>query len=400
MAFFLLFPCSILLSQENNERLDSLNQLLNQADSYKDSVDVLSQLAEFHMYNDSRKSISFANKISTISIHSDYGEGISDGYFLKANGFGALQIMDSALFYYQKAISVSKEYSIQRNLASSMANISVIEGQNGNYTRAILLMDTVATMNLEERDYLNYGVTLNNRAYHFYEQGDFVNAMKGFKKALSVLDTIPRDIFRRADVYRNIAKLNYQEEDYDDALDYLHKANTIYIKESDYLFQSYVWSDIGNVYLNRKDYDEAIKSYEQSITISNAHDFNESKALALGNLAIALREKGQYTNALKAFEESVKDIEHDESVANKVVHEYHPGYTYALMRDQERALLHLNRAIYWADSVGQANELKNALGFRSKSYALWGMDKKALDDILKMNLIKDSIFSTQKSETN
>ncbi|MDC6388389.1 tetratricopeptide repeat protein [Maribacter sp. PR1] len=365
--------------------------------NFKDSVDILCRLAELHMYNDSYKSISLAEKITNISSDHGYGDGLSDGYFLKANGYGALQKMDSALLYYQKSISTSKEFGIQRNLASAMANISVIEGQNGNYAKAIMLMDTVARMNLEENDYLNYGVTLNNRAYHFYEQGDFVNAMKGYKAALSVLDTIPRDIFRRGDIYRNIAKLNYQEEDFKDALRYFNESNAIYTEVNDFLFQSYVWSDKGNVYLAIKDYGEAIKSYNTSIRISEEHDFKESKSLALANLAIALREQGQYTQAILAFNESVKDLEHEESMANKIVHEYHLGYTYALMGQQENALDHLNRSVEWADSVGQSNELKNALDYRSKAYALWGMEKSALMDLLKMNVIKDSIFNAKKS---
>ena len=84
-------------------------------------------------------------------------------------------------------------------------------------------------------------------------------------------------------------------------------------------------------------------------------------------------------------------------MANKIVHEYHVGYTHALLNNRDSALFYLNRAITLSDSVGQANELKNALEFRSKSYALWGMEKNALEDLLKMNILKDSIFNTHKS---
>ncbi|WP_161598238.1 tetratricopeptide repeat protein [Maribacter flavus] len=389
---------SLLFSQEPLVKSDSLGELLKLSKSYRDSVDILAQMVEHHMYNDSRESIALANLILSISKNNNYGNGLSDGHFLKANAYGALQIMDSAMLNYQEAIRFSKLFGSNRNLASAMANISVIEGQNGNYVKAIKLMDTVAKMNLVEKDYLNYGVTLNNRAYHFYEQGDYVNAMKGFKAALNILDTIPRDIFRQGDVYRNIAKLNYQEKDFEDALSYLNKANDIYEKVDDYLFQSYVWSDIGNVYLELKRYDNAIESYKKGLTICEDYGFKESRSLSLGNLAIALREQGKLEEALNSFHESTKNTEHDESMANRIVHEYHVGYTHALLKNKDSALFHLNRAISWSDSLGQANELKNALEFRSKSYALWGMETNALEDLLKMNFIKDSIFNTKKSK--
>jgi tetratricopeptide (TPR) repeat protein len=357
----------------------------------------MAAMAEYHMYNESQTAIAYADKIIRLCARQNYGLGLSDGYFLKGNGFGALQKMDSALHYYHKAIKTSKDFGSNRNLASAMANISVIEGQNGNYLKAIQLMDTVAKMNLADKDYLNYGVTLNNRAYHFYEQGDYVNAMKGFKAALNVLDTIPRDIFRQGDVYRNIAKLNYQEKDFEDALTYLDKANDIYENVDDYLFQSYVWTDIGNVYLAMKQYDNAIESYKKGLAIAESYSFKESRSLVLSNLAIALRDEGKLREALGYFYKATSNIEHEESFANKIVNEYHLGYTYALLNNTDSALLHLNRAIIWSDSVGQANELKNALEYRSKSYALWGMEKNALEDLLKMNIIKDSIFSSRKS---
>ena len=383
--------------QQPSVKLDSLGELLRLSKNYKDSVDILVQMADYHMYNDSRKSIALADLILRISKSSNYGNGLSDGHFLKANAYGALQTMDSAMLNYQHAIKSSKDFGSVRNLASAMANISVIEGQNGNYLQAIKLMDTVAKINLKEKDFLNYGVTLNNRAYHFYEQGDYVNAMRGFKAALNVLDTIPRDIFRQGDVYRNIAKLNYQEKDFEDALTYLNKANDIFEKVEDYLFQSYVWSDIGNVYLALKQYDNAIESYNKGLAICQDFGFKESRSLLLSNLAIGLREKGKPKEALNNFYKSYSDIEHEESMANKIVHEYHVGYTHALLNNRDSALFHLNKAITLSDSVGQANELKNALEFRSKSYALWGMEKNALDDLLKMNILKDSIFNTRKS---
>ena len=383
--------------QQPSVKLDSLGELLRLSKNYKDSVDILVQMADHHMYNDSRKSIAIADLILRISKSSNYGNGLSDGHFLKANAYGALQTMDSAMLNYQHAITSSKDFGSDRNLASAMANISVIEGQNGNYLQAIKLMDTVAKINLKEKDFLNYGVTLNNRAYHFYEQGDYVNAMRGFKAALNVLDTIPRDIFRQGDVYRNIAKLNYQEKDFEDALAYLNKANDIFEKVEDYLFQSYVWSDIGNVYLALKQYDNAIESYNKGLAICQDFGFKESRSLLLGNLAIALRDQGKLKEALNNFYKSTIGTEHDESMANKIVHEYHVGYTHALLNNRDSALFHLNKSITLSDSVGQANELKNALEFRSKSYALWGMEKNALDDLLKMNILKDSIFNTRKS---
>ena len=52
-------------------------------------------------------------------------------------------------------------------------------------------MDSVAQLYLNEEDYLlNYGVSINNAAAHYYDQGQYLKAMEGYKKALNILDTI------------------------------------------------------------------------------------------------------------------------------------------------------------------------------------------------------------------
>ena len=90
--------------QQPSVKLDSLGELLRLSKNYKDSVDILVQMADYHMYNDSRKSIALADLILRISKSSNYGNGLSDGHFLKANAYGALQTMDSAMLNYQHAI--------------------------------------------------------------------------------------------------------------------------------------------------------------------------------------------------------------------------------------------------------------------------------------------------------
>src|SRR6056297_2492629 len=111
------------LGQEPSGYLDSLKVSLEKSSDLADSLKILGRMAEHNMYNESYTAIKHADEIIRISKDADHGIGLSDGYFLKANGFGALQKMDSALMYYNKAIATSKQNGIDRNLASAMANI-------------------------------------------------------------------------------------------------------------------------------------------------------------------------------------------------------------------------------------------------------------------------------------
>ncbi len=389
---------SIIRSQSNSKAPDSLFLTLKGHTTIADSVLTMGDIVEYYMYNNSHKGIEYADNIIAISAKKKYGIGLATGNFLKANCYKALQKEDSAMVYYKETLKISGAFKINTCVASALANISVIEGQNGNYAKAISLMDSVAKINLRENDFLNYGVTLNNRAYHFYEQGDFVNAMSGFKNALSVLDTINKDIFRKADVYRNIAKLNYQEKDFQDALKYFNEAMDIYKEVDDFLYQAIVWNDIGNVALAANNYKGAIDYYQKSLDLCKIYNFNSVQSKALTNIGIAQRELGQYSKALSSFRESDRFIDFNESMSNNIIYHYHIGYTYGLQKQKDSALYHLDRAIHLADSTGQDNELKNALEYRSKTYELFKMDKKSLTDIHQMISLKDSLFNISKTK--
>ncbi|WP_298238013.1 tetratricopeptide repeat protein [uncultured Algibacter sp.] len=396
LLFLIIFVCNSVIGQ-NDKYVDSLFAEYEKENKIEMQIPLLAKISEFYMYNNTLEAKKIAESIITLSTQDDYGFGITTGFFLKGNCYAALQKMDSAIFFYNKTLKTAARFKTNNCVASALANISVIEGQNGNYAKAIKLMDSVAIINIKEKDYLNYGVTLNNRAYHFYEQGDYLNAMKGFQAALNVLDTINRDIYRKADVLRNIGKLNYQEKSYPKSIEYFTKALNIYNELDDFLYQSYCLVDIGNVYMGKKDFKKAIEFFNKSIKISRKYGFNENLVNALSNIGVVQRELKQYKQALNSLK-SIKRIEnYDVSITNSVISLYQTGYTYALLNNKTLAINNLNKAVKISDSLNLKKELINALSLRSKTFEKFKNYEKALNDNLEMIKIKDSLFSLQKN---
>ena len=398
LFLFLLIAIQVYPQNDTERIADSLLNALNKQTEVPAKALTLEQLFNLYIYTDTRAAQQYAEEIITISSKPVYGEGLVIGNFYKANSYFTRQQTDTAIYYYDKTLELAKKFNTNTMVASSMANISVIEGQRGNYSRAISIMDSVAKINLIENDYLNYGVTLNNQAYHYYELGDYLNAMRGFQKALSVLDTINRDLFRKADVLRNIGKVNYQEADYQEAISYYLRAYEVYKTENDNLYQAYVLVDIGNAYLNNKEYENSITYFKNSYELSQKNGFTDNTVYALGGLGNAYRELKKYDLALNKFKQFMNLIDFDISANNRIVGLYQIGYTYSLLGNTSRAIEYLNRSVSLSDSLKAANELKNALNYRSIVLEKTGNYKDALEDKKRLQKLKDSVFTIEKTK--
>ncbi|MEX0363197.1 MAG: tetratricopeptide repeat protein [Allomuricauda sp.] len=398
LSLLWLFPVIVFSQLQGQERIDSLTKVLSNVKDVPSKISVLEQIYETASYFDSDKSKRYAQNIISLSKENSYPLGMIIGNFSLGGHYFTLKKMDSATLYYQKTLDLAYQYNLKANVAGALSNLSIIAGDKGNYREAIRLMDSVAKISLDNKDFLRYGVSINNNGNNYYELGQYLNAMNEFKKALEVLDTIDREIYRRGDVYRNIGKLNYQQKDFDQALVNFMNAYEIYQEVSDNLYSAHVLNDIGNVYIYLKDYDKAIEYFNDSYDIGNEFNFPTATAHALFNIGFAHRENGNYQKALSYFERGAEIDTYDMSSINYVLELYHIGLTHSLLGNNQVAIEYLDKSVKLAGSLKISNELKHALDYRSKVHLNAGNYKSAFEDYSASQRIKDSLFSIEKTK--
>lgn len=392
------WPVFVFSQLQGQKRIDSLHTVLKIQKDIASKVSTLEKLYETASYLDSKKGKQYALKIISLSEDNSYPLGMIIGNFSLAGYYFTIRKMDSATIHYQKTLNLANQHNLKNNVSGALSNLSIIEGDKGNYKEAIRLMDSVAQISLDKKDFLRYGVSLNNNGNNYYELGQYLNAMNKFKKALDVLDTINREVYRRGDVYRNIGKLNYQQKDFDQAIVNFTNAYEIYQQLSDNLYSAYVLNDIGNVYIYLKDYNRAIEYFNESLKISNEFNFPPAASHALFNIGFAQRENGNYQEALSFFKKGAEIDKYDLSSVNYVLELYHVGLTYSLLGKNEVAIEYLNKSVKLADSLNISNELKHALDYRSKAHLNAGNYKFAFEDYAASQKINDSLFSIEKTK--
>ncbi len=390
--------CNLFSQTFFREKSDSLLGVYRGQTELPAKVETLGSLIDLYIYNDATVAKSYTLEMMSISENGDYGEGMILSHLNLGYYYYTLEKMDSATFHMQKTLDLAKMNGVETGVVKALSNLSLIQGHKGDYASAIKLMDSVANIYLMKKDYLNYGVSINNNAAHYYDQGDYLKAMEGYRHALKILDTIDREPYRKADVLRNIGKLNTRQGNHNKALDYFSQALTVYLEIEDNLYAASTLIDMGSVHSNLEDDDQAIEYYKRGLEVSIRSNNPSTAILAYGNMGIAYKDQGKYVQAIENLKKCLTYDKQELSDINEVIYLYQIGNAYTLSNDFANAASYLNRSVALATSGRIGNEMLNALNYRSLNFEKSGQLENALVDIKKSQEIKDSLFSMEKTK--
>jgi len=399
LLFLLIFCCPIFsFSQlQGQNRIDSLSLALQNQSDHKANISTLRELFNIQLYNEPSKAKAHALQILELAKQNDYLQGTALGNYCLGNYFYITNVNDSSEVYYQKALKGATELSDVSLKANVLSNLASLEDSKGNYDRAIKIGDSVSALYLSNHQYFRYAISLGSVANTYLNKGDYENAVDGTLEALKALDTIDKEPFRKADLYRQLGRINYFQGNYAKSIQNFEEALDVYIDTADNLYQAYTLTDIGNSYTEMKDYEKALEFYRQSEDISKKFGFTDNTANALANIGMVYTKLAKYDLAISNLLKSIEINKTNNSHFNIISAMGEIGNAYALKGEFKNAEDYLNRTVDLADSIQSMDQLKMVLGYRSKAYKLNRRFKEALEDQLRYQKLSDSLFTIEKT---
>ncbi len=398
LTVILFAPLWCLGQLQGQERIDSLNTVLNKANSVKEIIDTYDELFESYIYVNAEKAFKVAQRMDSISQKEEYSQGIITGKLNLGYYYYVEEKIDSAEFYLRKTLELSKENYHKDIVLTALENLSLVEAHKGNYLVSNQILDSLGTLYLKDNKNLRYGVTINNIAANHYDQGNYLKAMQGYKKALKILDTIKEEPYRKADVLRNIGKLNTRQNHLEEALTYLSSALSIYLEIEDNLYAASTYIDMGSVYSDMENFEKALEFYEKGLKLGEESNQGSIVVLALGNIGIAHLEMGNHMKAIDFLEKSLEYKGSTLSDINRTIYLYQIGKSYTNTGAFDIAEIYLDSSIFIAKTNKIGNELINAMELRSFNHELRGNLDSALSDIKLSYDIKDSLFTIENAK--
>ena len=383
---------------ENQKDVDSLLNIYKASENIESKVKVLDDIIGLLIYNNSDKARVYIQEMRKISDNQKYAHGILRGDFNLGYHYFNLQQMDSAKFYFDKTLVKSKIDNDDSFVRSTLNNLSILYAHEGNYAKAIQLMDSVAKISLADHDYLRYGSALSDNGVHYFEMGNYPKAMAFYKKALETYDTLEITTYHKADLYRNLGKLQNVQGNHKSALSYFEKAVEVYRELGDNMFLANTLSDMGNVHSFRGQHSTAIEKYTECLEVAIANNFPSAEIIAYGNLGSEYLTMKQDEKAIEFLEKALEMGRQTSADNNLISDMSNLGLAYANSKDFDKGLELLNQAVNKADSIGVTNELQSALFNRALAYEKNGMPLKSIVDYKRSRMINDSLFSITKTK--
>ncbi|MDA3886054.1 MAG: tetratricopeptide repeat protein [Candidatus Delongbacteria bacterium] len=203
---------------------------------------------------------------------------------------------DSALFVFNKALSISEELELNEFISECLNSIGICYYYHGIYNKAIDYYIKSLSMyeNLGNRK--GMADMYNNLANIYDIQGKYEPAMEYYLKSLEIDEEFNNET-GIAICYNNIGVLYISQEIFDKAIDYIMKALVLNEKLNDSIGIADCFNNLGLIYTNQKSYDMASESLLKSLEIMKKIENKNGISVAYLNLAeLKIIEKKYHTS--------------------------------------------------------------------------------------------------------
>jgi tetratricopeptide (TPR) repeat protein len=189
--------------------------------------------------------------------------------------YDGIHQVDTALFFYEKAIALSKKAGDKKFQGMAYYYTGLLYQNKGDYRSAISNFTLALTAYREIKRWSRIGATFNSIGVTYYYNGQFDSAIANYARAIPVFEQV-KDIFGIANCYNNLGIMYDVKGDRVKAIESYLKAIKIYedAKRDDLKCGPY--QNIALINITQKQYDEALKNLDIARKIAIEYKDDES----------------------------------------------------------------------------------------------------------------------------
>ncbi|MCD4744708.1 MAG: tetratricopeptide repeat protein [Bacteroidales bacterium] len=350
MLFLSLIISFHVISQQQ-EKIDSLNQALNNAVEDTTKINILFDLFWEYRRIDPDTALNYASLSLELSKKINYSSGIANSLFCIGIIYKSRSDFKRAKELLSESINYYKKTGDSLDVASCQMEIGVIYNKQNNYQKAL--------------EYLQ-------KAQKFFIES-------GNKEKLSR-------------IYNILGSIYSSQNQFDKALEYYQRSLNINEETGFELGMSVNYNNIGSVYREMKLYQKAIDSYLKSLKIKKRINDKVGIASIYNNLGLSYFEQ---ENIQKAIEYHFRALEIFEQLGDKrriSMCYINLAHDYLQFAQPEKAINYAKRGLEFAKKTNYQESLKEANYVLAEANAKMKQFKKAYKYYQLYTIYKDSLY--------
>ncbi len=222
---------------------------------------------------------------------------IADNYEYESN-------FNKAIEYFIKSSGYAEESKMDSIFFESKLRVAGIFISINDPEKALPYFKSTLDLAISNRDTLHIVSSLKGMARLQYINKEYDNALQTNYNALKLSRNL-KDSLKRGEIHRAIGSIFYERGKYEEALHHFLSAYAIYSKSKDRRIISDALSCIADVYFQKKKYSEALSYYKRSFDMSTAIGLPESIATAEQSMSATYEQTGDYKLALEYYKRAV-----------------------------------------------------------------------------------------------
>ncbi len=395
LTVFGIILWSFLLSQE---KADSSPNNGSNGKHFKDTVAInnLLDLSKKYAYEIKDSALFYAQKALSLSQELNIDDKEAFSYLRIGDIWSVNEVFDSAIFYYQESLNIYNSTDNKSRVADLMTRIGYSYYYSGHYDKALEYFTKVVDSYEAQKDKIGLASAYNNLSACYNDLGKTEDAYHYLLLALKINEEL-EDKEGIAGSLINLGTLESGMGNHQKAIDYYNKAMKYYVEIGSKSGQSMCYNNLGDSYSSLGKYKKALTYFQKSLEIDIELNDDYGIAIDENNIADHYLTLGDTVKALMEFKDVLKFAR--EKGFNKVIStvSYNLAELYFNKGKYSEAVNFGKLSEKYARLTGTPGDILDAVKILSDSYGKMGDFGNAYKFLKDYQVLYDSLFNAEKS---
>ncbi len=299
---------------------------------------------------------------------------------------------DSGLRYATEALTLAKNISDKKGMATSLQNLGVNYWLTSAYQKSLENLRLSLPLYEEIHDYNGISSVFSNMGIVYKDISDNEKALFYFLKSLKLSDSLNNQPLY-AKTLGNISLVYRALKNLDKAKTYNQQSIDLFVKLNDTISISALYNNMGRIYEEQNDLNSALEQYKKALAINIKNNNKYGITISLYNIGSVEFSLNHFTQALKYFQQSLEISQSIDDNVGILLAYKSIGLVNLKLKHYPSALKYFDLSMKLTYQTGAIEDRLDLYQTYVEYYKLTGNAYRALSYAEKYRNLKDSIDS-------